>query len=440
MFVCKDCGYTSVSWIGKCPTCGSYNIVEKSLPKSSSGKILSKTDVVFNDVKSLLRNKQADKQSFISTGFSEVDNVFNYIHNSGVYLLGGEPGIGKSTLAMQILGNVAEKTKNNVLYVTAEESEHQVSLRAKRIISEAVLKDIDIVATNDLISVLESLKEKGQNYKLIVFDSMQAFQIQDNSGVAGGISQVRDVVYAIVQFAKSFGIPVIIIGQITKQGIIAGPKLAEHIVDVVAYLENMGSNNLRVLRVIKNRFGEVGNIGFLKLKENGFVDAPTAYSEWITSDLVTAPGSGMGVVIHGTRPLLIQVQSLIVDTKFTNPKRVAEGFSRAKLELLIAVANKYVPGINLSFKDVFVKLIGSIKIKNSCIDLAILASLISGYNNKSFGKLAFVGEVGLLGDIKPCSMLKVYKKEAEKFGFDLIYKNKKLTKVQDLLTLLSRFS
>ena len=439
MFVCKDCGYTSVSWIGKCPTCGSYNIVEKSLPKSSSGKILSKTDVVFNDVKSLLRNKQADKQSFISTGFSEVDNVFNYIHNSGVYLLGGEPGIGKSTLAMQILGNVAEKTKNNVLYVTAEESEHQVSLRAKRIISEAVLKDIDIVATNDLISVLESLKEKGQNYKLIVFDSMQAFQIQDNSGVAGGISQVRDVVYAIVQFAKSFGIPVIIIGQITKQGIIAGPKLAEHIVDVVAYLENMGSNNLRVLRVIKNRFGEVGNIGFLKLAENGFVDAPTAYSEWITSDLVTAPGSGMGVVIHGTRPLLIQVQSLIVDTKFTNPKRVAEGFSRAKLELLIAVANKYVPGINLSFKDVFVKLIGSIKIKNSCIDLAILASLISGYNNKSFGKLAFVGEVGLLGDIKPCSMLKIYKKEAEKFGFDLIYKNKRLTKVQDLLTLLSRF-
>jgi len=436
MFVCKDCGYTSVSWIGKCPTCGSYNITEKNLPKNFSNKLVSKSDVVFNNIKTLLKNNQVNKQSFISTGFWEVDNVFNYIHDSGVYLLGGEPGVGKSTLAMQILGNIAEQTKNKVLYVTAEESEHQVSLRAKRIINGAILRDIDIVATNDLVSVLESLKVKGQIYKLIVFDSMQALQIQDNSGVAGGMSQVRDVVYAIVQFAKSFGIPVIIIGQITKQGIIAGPKLAEHIVDVVAYLENVGANNVRVLRVIKNRFGEVGNIGFLKLKENGFIDAPTAYSEWITSDLITAPGSGVGIVIYGTRPLLVQVQSLIVDTKFTNPKRVAEGFSRAKLEVLIAVANKYVPGVNLSFKDVFVKLIGGVKIKSSCIDLAILASLISGYNNKTFGKSVFVGEVGLLGDIKQCSMLKIYKKEAEKFGFNLIHKNNRLTRVDGLLPFL----
>ncbi len=431
MYKCTDCEYSSLTWFGKCPKCGGFNIQEVAdQTKKIKGKKYEIDKVDAETASSILKNKQFLTR--LSSGFSEIDNVLNGIVEGGVYLVGGEPGVGKTTLVLQILGNLAKQGYKSV-YVTAEESKWQVASRAKRVLGKESLDDIVIIATNDLVSATANIAD---DVDVIVFDSMQAFQIQGNTGITGGVSQVRDVVYHIVRFAKEKHIPAFIIGQVTKEGMLAGPKLAEHIVDVVAYLEKVDVGGVRLMRVVKNRYGEVGNIGFIRLGASGFVDAPNAYQEWIDADLANKPGVGYGVVMYGVRPIVIQVQSLLVDSRFANPKRVAEGISRAKLEVLIAVVDKHVKGVHLSSKDIFVKVIGGLNIKDSCIDLAIVASLISSYKGKSFGKTAFVGEVGLLGDIKNCALFKSYEKEAKKLGFKIVKKGKGINNIYQLPNIL----
>lgn len=438
MYKCTDCSYTSLTWFGKCPKCGSFNILEVSEPnsmKSSKGKnrIILDDSIQLQSIAEALKEKQSLPR--ISSGLSEVDNVLSQFVEGGVYLFGGEPGVGKSTLALQILINLAQDKKmDKVAFITAEESKWQVSYRAKRIASGQSLDKIDIIATNDLLSALNLLK--GHNYSLVVFDSMQAFFIQGSTGVAGGVSQVRDVVYEIVKFAKSTDITTIVIGQVTKEGVLAGPKLAEHIVDVVSYLERVDIGDIRLFRVIKNRYGEVGNLGFLRLTASGFQDAPGAYREWLDVGLINKPAVAFGIIMYGIRPLVIQVQALITDSSFSNPKRVAEGFSRSKLEVLIAIIDKHVKGVSLKNKDVFVKVIGGLNIKDSCVDLAVIAAILSAYYNKAFGKKAFIGEVGLLGDIKLCGFSKLYKKEAHKLGFSVVGRNKNIQNIASVLKLL----
>ncbi len=435
MYKCLDCSYTSLTWFGKCPKCGSFNIKEVSDTTSDKSK---KTSIVLEplELKSIADALQ-EKQHLprIMSGLKEVDNVLSGFVEGGVYLFGGEPGVGKSTLALQILINVIKANeRNRVAFISAEESKWQVAHRATRLANKNILERVDILATNDLASVLNSLQDK--KYKLVVFDSMQAFLMQGSTGVAGGVSQVRDVVYEIVKFAKSTDTTVIIIGQVTKEGILAGPKLAEHIVDVVSYLERVDVGDVRLFRVVKNRYGEVGNLGFLRLTPKGFKDAPTAYMEWLDISLTNMPAVAFGIIMYGIRPLVVQVQSLITDSSFANPKRVAEGFSRSKLEVLLAIIDKHVKGVSLKHKDVFVKVIGGLNIKDSCIDLAVIASVLSAYFNKSFGKRAFIGEVGLLGDIKLCGFLKLYKKEAGKLGFKVVDRSSKFEHIRGLLQLL----
>ena len=469
--MCSQCGYESSKWFGKCPHCGSFDIDQVQVYDAGKGKagkkqaytkswelmgakgrLGAKTGAGTNasgagvgvmgagaaseqiqTVGKILKTGRNFKR--ITSGFDQVDQVLSGLVPGGVYMLGGEPGVGKSTLALQILGNVALEGVP-VVYVSAEESKWQVAMRAKRVLGADQLQVVNILATNNIDKALEqvyaALNAAGAP-GVVVFDSMQAFISDFNDGVVGGVSQVKDIIYKIVNFAKQTGTIAIIVGQVTKEGILAGPKLAEHIVDAVAYLEHVDIGGLRLLRAIKNRFGQVGNVGFLTMGADGFRDAPDAYYSYLQGDVKDLTGTTFGVVMYGSRPLVVQVQALLIDSQFANPKRVVEGVGRAKLELLAAVIEKKVPRVSLRAKDIFLKVLGGFNIKDACIDLAIVGALLSAYTGKVFKNTALIGEVGLLGDIRPCGALSMHKKEAKKLGIKKILDSKKIRHVSQLM-------
>ncbi len=459
MYKCVECGYTSSKWYGKCPQCGAWD----SFVKVEGG---AKGESPLRPLE-FYAPEGTEEVKFSSTGFGQVDLVLGGGISPGqVILLGGEPGVGKSTLSLEILVNLALQG-HNVVYVSGEESGYQVNLRLKRILlktglfesdekaakkranragqsgkktnkkrgesSVGVFDRLKILSHTEIEPIISTLSEHDLNF--VVFDSLQAFSAKDG-GVVGGVSQAKIVTSLITSYAKNHKVGTILIGQVTKAGAVAGPKTVEHAVDTVLYLEPFGIGNVRVLRSVKNRFGAVGELGFLKLETSGFSDYPEAPLELVKSK-ETSPGSAYGVTVYGVRPLAVQIQSLVVDSVFSAPRLISEGIPKPKLEVLAAVVSRNLPKVGLLYKDIFVKGFGFLGKGDSGIDLALVASLISARLAKPLPPVAFVGEVGLLGEIRPTYAWELREAEAKKLGFKKVFTHKSLRHIRDILKMVS---
>ena len=411
IFVCSECGNESTKWLGKCPACNSWNtFYEQKIIETKSTN--SKLKEQKNNIPQKLNSYEAKEAIRTSTGFGELDRVLGGgLVKGSLILLGGEPGIGKSTLILQICDKI--KGEGKVLYVSGEESAEQIKLRADRlgINNEDILflgeTDIDIV--NQAIIDL--------NPKLVIIDSIQTMYSEEITSAAGSVSQVREITSQVMRVCKSRAITTIIIGHVTKDGNIAGPRVLEHMVDTVLYLEGERYFSYRILRGVKNRFGSTNEIGMFEMKEEGMCEI-TNPSDILISEREDNPaGSCIVSCMEGTRPILVELQALTSQTIFGYPKRTANGIDYNRLALLIAVLEKRC-GLQLGSQDVYLNVVGGLRINEPSIDLGIMLVTASSFKNKPIPKdMIIIGEVGLTGEVRRINAIEKRLKEAEKLGF-----------------------
>lgn len=411
VFVCNECGYESSKWLGKCPACNSWNsFFEQKVVESKNNKL--KADGNKQNIPQKLSSYEAKETIRVSTGFGELDRVLGGgLVKGSLVLLGGEPGIGKSTLILQICNKI--KGDGKVLYVSGEESAEQIKLRADRlgIKNEDILflgeTDIDIV-NNAIIEL---------NPKLVIIDSIQTMYSEEIPAAAGSVSQVREITSQIMRVCKSRAITTIIIGHVTKDGNIAGPRVLEHMVDTVLYLEGERYFSYRILRGVKNRFGSTNEIGMFEMQEEGMCEI-TNPSDILISEREDNPaGSCIVACIEGTRPMLLELQALTAQSVFGMPRRTANGVDYNRVALLIAVLEKKA-GVMLGNQDIYVNVVGGIRVNEPSIDLGIIASTVSGFKNIPIPKdMVIMGEVGLTGEVRKINLIEKRLKEAEKLGF-----------------------
>lgn len=424
MFVCSSCGFESSTWYGKCPECAEWNTFKEfnvGVESTSSKRSKSSSYSTLVSPKKI-SEVEVGKTIRFSTGFPEFDRVLGAEELSGIVpgsaiLLSGDPGIGKSTLLLQVALNLASTGANRVLYVTGEESEAQVTLRAKRLAGDKSLKDsgLFILATSDVDAAL-SYAEK-EKYVLVIIDSIQTMESGIVPGYAGSIPQVRHATGKLVSFAKNTNVPIILVGHVTKEGMVAGPQTLSHMVDTVLYLEGEKMTGVRILRAFKNRFGDTSEVGIFSMQEYGLSEV-TDLSELFLGGVAQAPGSCVAVVMEGSRPILVEIQALTISTNLPYPRRVASGISEKRLELLLAILQKHAR-LPLDKFDVFVNVVGGFKITETAADLAVCMAIISSFKAKPLSKIAAIGEVGLLGEIKKVSQIKKREQEAKKFKFKI---------------------
>lgn len=411
MYLCSDCGNESLIWRGQCEYCKAWNTLKEFKESKTTAKAAKNGNV--QELGSLHQESDAASQKRLITASWELNTVlWGGIVQGSIILLSGEPGIGKSTLTLQLGNWVAEK----LIYISAEETQGQISSRAKRLGISG--NHIEILAESNLENILATLQKHPCS--LVIFDSISVMYSDAINGTAGSISQVRYITEKIVEFGKSTGTSCIIIGHVTKDGSLAGPKTLEHMVDTVLYFEGDTYDNLRILRCLKNRFGSSSEIGLYKMEEVGLVDIPNPGLEFISDDS-EALGSALSITMEGTRPLIVETEALTTYTKFGYPKRSARGIVWSKLDLIIAVLGKYTP-VKLESYDVYCNISRGLSIGEPGLDLALAASIISSKMGKALSKkTVFVGEISLTGKIKKVMFLERRIKEAEKMGFETIY-------------------
>jgi len=426
IFVCSSCGYESAKWLGKCPACNEWNsFYEEKIAKTDTG--FGSTDKKTKSTKPrILTDVEGKEASRITTGISELDRVLGGgIVKGSLVLLGGEPGIGKSTLILQICNKIPGEGK--VLYVSGEESAEQIKIRADRL--NIKNDDILFLGETDIDIISESISEIKP--KLVIIDSIQTMYSDEISSAAGTVSQVREITGRIMKICKSQGITTIIIGHVTKEGNIAGPRVLEHMVDTVLYLEGERYFSYRILRGVKNRFGSTNEVGMFEMKNEGMVEITNPSSILISEREDNPAGSVIVASMEGTRPLLIEFQALTTATLFGMPRRTANGIDYNRLTLLMAVLEKKGK-LSLNSQDVYLNVVSGIKIAEPAIDLGIILAVASSYKNISIPKdVVAIGEVGLTGEIRAVNMIEKRLKEAEKLGFKkciIPENNKKLLK------------
>lgn len=431
MYVCSNCGYTTAKWSGKCQQCEEWGTLEERADiKPKKGNAVKKG--YSTGVELVTPNDVPDiRIARISTGFAEFDRVLGGgITKGAVTLIGGDPGIGKSTLLIQILANVA-KDGFNVAYISGEESISQITSRLRRVTKE-IPTSLFLGADVDVESVINGLSTK--NFDFVVIDSIHSMSDPNTEGTYGGVSQLKNVTSQLTQWAKKNNTGMFLVGQVTKEGFVAGPKNVEHIVDTVVYLEKVGDEQARLVRTVKNRFGEVGEVGFLEMSAVGLKDKSDFTTMLIADGTLHLPGGALGITMQGTRPLVVHIQTLLNDSLFAAPRRVVEGISKTKIEVLAAVISKKVPKVYLDKKDLFIKSNGGISLKDTGIDLSIVAAIVSAALDKPFLDSVFIGEVGLLGEVKSCVSFESRYKEAKKLGFKKIYTHKNLKNISQLVS------
>ena len=417
-FVCQQCGYKSPSFLGKCPECGSWNSMVETVEKEDSpawGK-KNKRDKKSNNQAVKLTSVLTTKVNRVSTGIKEVDQVLGGgLVPGSLILLAGDPGIGKSTLTLQLIAYIEG------LYVSGEESAAQIKLRAQRL--KLKTEKILILSETNVESMLEEAISNKNNINLLIIDSIQTLWSEELSGAPGAIGQVRESTLKLMDFAKKEHIAVILIGHVTKEGTIAGPKTLEHIVDTVLYLEGERFQTLRLLRTSKNRFGPVDEVGVFSMEETGMreVDNPSELFLGKSNDPGSQsnndPGSVIIATLEGSRPLLVEVQALTVSTQIPIPRRVGNGINNNRLQMLVAIIQKHLR-LPLGNFDIFVNVASGIKVFEPAADLGICLAIISSFKNKSLSpKTVAIGEVGLLGEIRNVIGLDRRIKEARKLGF-----------------------
>lgn len=417
VFVCQNCGAESPKWIGNCPSCREWNTYQEEI--ISIGQRERSSIATSQKQKPVLLENIASKEGIRNkSGISEFDRILGGGMVPGsLILLGGEPGIGKSTIALQIALNLKE---SSVLYVSGEESEDQISLRAKRL----KLSNPSCYIFNE--TDLETIITQTENIKpgLLVIDSIQTIQSNMLESPPGSVSQVRECAAQLLKLAKISGMPVLLIGHITKDGSLAGPKVLEHIVDVVLYFEGENNYIFRVLRSAKNRFGATSEIGIFEMGESGLKEVKNPSEMFINQHDEPLSGISIAATIDGLRPFLIETQALVSSAVYGTPQRSSTGFDIRRLNMLLAVLEKRA-GFRLAAKDVFLNIAGGIKVYDPAIDLAVISSVLSSNLDIPLARdICFSGETGLSGEIRPVSRIEQRIREASKMGFKKIYVSK----------------
>ena len=412
VFFCQQCGYESSKWMGQCPGCREWNsFVEESMTKEqakrkSSGSVIASEIVTLSEV-------SVDVQDKLLTGIDELDRVLGGgVVAGSLTLVGGDPGIGKSTLLLQVCKNISAAGKN-VLYVSGEESKIQIKLRADRIGQFG--KSMSLLCETNLDMISDVIRTNKPD--VVIIDSIQTMYNENVSSAPGSVSQVRETTSVLMQLAKGLGVSIFIVGHVTKDGSVAGPRVLEHMVDTVLYFEGDRHASYRVLRGVKNRFGSTDEIGVFEMKEDGLREVTNPSEFMLDGRAKDASGSVVTCSMEGTRPLLFEIQALVTHTNFGIPRRQATGTDLNRVNLLMAVLEKRC-GVALGDCDAYVNITGGMKISEPAIDLGIVLAIISSFRNVPLdpGLVAF-GEVGLAGEIRSVSMVKQRVSEAAKLGF-----------------------
>jgi len=413
-YICTNCGYYSPVMMGKCPECAQWGTFELKI----QDEILNKVSVSANPI-SLTQVKETDVKLRHQTGFGEFDRVLGGGLVAGsVVLVAGDPGIGKSTLLLESAVNIAkDNPKKEVLYVSGEESAYQIKLRSTRIAKD-IPDNLKVLAETD-VEVIVSTIEKYK-YELVIVDSIQTIQTPSVSGSWGSLVQIRESTLRFAKVAKSLHIPIMIVGHVTKEGEIAGPKILEHLVDVVLVLEGDQFGIFRILRASKNRYGSTSEVGIFEMRDKGLVEVKNPSELFLSEWKDNLPGSVIFPSVQGDRPILVEVQALVTPSLFGNPRRVATGVDYSRLQNIIAVLTKFGK-LPLGTCDVVVNVAGGMNIKEPAMDLAVAVAIYSAVKNKALKANTVVfGELGLLGEVRRVSFDKKRVEEAKKLGFNSI--------------------
>lgn len=411
VFFCQNCGHEENKWLGQCPMCKEWNtFVEEavSVSKSSTVKQAREVEVV------ALKNVKTDCEERIHTSIEELDRVLGGgIVPGSLILVGGDPGIGKSTLLLQVCQKLCEK-RRQVLYISGEESLKQIKLRANRM-GEFTEELVLLCETN--LEIIKHVIEKRKP-EMVVIDSIQTMYSENVASAPGSVSQVRESTNVFMQLAKGLGISIFIVGHVTKEGTVAGPRVLEHMVDTVLYFEGDRHASYRILRGVKNRFGSTNEIGVFEMRQNGLAEVQNASEFMLNGRPEHASGSVVACSMEGTRPILLEIQALVCNSNFGLPRRTAAGTDYNRVNLLMAVLEKRA-GMHLSNSDAYINIAGGIKINEPAIDLGIVMAIVSSYKNRPVDEKTIVfGEVGLSGEVRAVSMPEQRVAEAKKLGFE----------------------
>ena len=421
-YFCQSCGYESAKWLGKCPSCNQWNtFVEEIVEKSSTSIPIWKTEATSRKLSkpSKVDEIQSSTERRIPTGDKELDRVLGGgLVEGSLILIGGEPGIGKSTLMLQLALNLKGK---KLLYISGEESEQQIKMRAERI-KESPSSDCYILtetSTQNIFKQIEILEPE-----IVVVDSIQTLHSAHIDSTPGSVSQVRECTAELLRFAKETGTPVFLIGHITKDGAIAGPKILEHMVDTVLQFEGDRHHVYRILRSIKNRFGAAAELGIYEMQGSGLREVSNPSEILLSQRDEELSGIAIAAMLEGARPMLIETQALVSSAAYGNPQRSATGFDTRRMNMLLAVLEKRC-GFRLSAQDVFLNIAGGIRVEDPAIDLAVLIAIISSHQDIAVSsKNCFAAEVGLSGEIRAVNRIEQRIAEADKLGFESIYISK----------------
>jgi len=421
-YVCQQCGYSQVGWAGKCPNCGNWgSLVETVIENSKTQKLQDSRGQAAKPIS--LASIPSKSTARISTKISELDRVLGGGLVPGqVVLIAGEPGIGKSTLLLQLTDKIG-----NTLYISGEESANQVAVRAKRLgIKDKTSKFLEETDVDRIVDTIEQLTLNSKQLSAVVVDSIQTMMTQDLNGLAGSVGQVRESAARLLRIAKEKNIPLFLVGHVTKEGTVAGPAVLAHIVDSVLWFEGDKTLTLRILRAVKNRFGPTDEVGIFEMEDKGLISQTSAEKIFLNSGRKEVAGCVVSSILSGSRPLLVEIQSLIVASKLPFPKRVSQGIDPRRLELLLAVLIRRC-GLPLYEYDVFVNIAGGIKVEEPGVDLAVCLSIASAYFDKAVKKNIFaIGEVGLLGEIREVVAQEKRVREARRLGFTISITNKEM--------------
>ena len=422
IFTCQECGYQSPKWLGKCPDCNQWNSFSeeeqikpsKAAPKSIGNKESKPKTINEIELESVPR---------YFTRLGEFDRVMGGgVTVGSLTLIGGEPGIGKSTLLMEVCGKLGTEYKDSrILYVSGEESESQVAGRSKRL--GVNNSNFYIFNETNWQKILEQVKELKP--KFLVLDSIQTTHSNEVESAAGTLSQIREVTYELMNYAKSFNLTCFIIGHVTKEGQIAGPKILEHMVDTVIYFEGDQLGQYRMLRVMKNRFGNTNEVGIFEMQEQGLLEIKNPSQYFLEQTLPGSYGRSLTCILEGSRSLFVEIQALVVENKFAVGRRTTQGLDSNRVALLVAVIDKYL-GIPLSYNDIYVNVVGGMKLTSRENDLSVIASLLSSYHAMPIpNDTIFLGEVGLTGEVRSIPMMEMRLKEIAQMNYKRVITSKR---------------
>ena len=409
VYICSQCGYESAKWYGCCPSCGEWNTMNEEERSAISKSVSSASG---NAVAYTIDEIPADEGIRYKTGFNELDRVLGGgIVNGSLVLLSGDPGIGKSTILLQICQKIGEELK--ILYVTGEESAQQIKLRARRL--GVNTSNLHIMSENNVQSITEYIRQSKP--QLVIVDSIQTMTIAEISSSAGSVTQVRESTSAFMRCAKTLGIPTIIVGHVNKDGNIAGPKVLEHIVDCVLYFEGDRNLSFRILRAVKNRYGSTNEIGVFEMMDKGLREVENPSLMLISGKPKNTAGTCITCVMEGSRPILAEIQGLVASTSFGNPRRITNGFDYNRMAMILAVLEKRC-GFIFANCDAYVNIVGGLKLEEPATDLAVALALISSLKDSPIDDNTLaLGEIGLGGELRSISCCEQRLREAERLGF-----------------------